>query len=116
MKMAPGGGENNSFDVQSDITFLEDSDSDLELSAKDMERNSRLRKKKDKYISDLLEIVGDENNGGRPLNILLIGCPGVGKSSFTNTLAAALQGEWHEHAYSGWHGGDSKPITVFAKR
>ncbi|KAL5020543.1 hypothetical protein ScPMuIL_003435 [Solemya velum] len=112
-KMAPGGGENNSFDMQSDITFLGDSDSDLEQSAEDMQRAERLTSKRDKLNNQILEIVGKENEGGRPLNILLIGCPGVGKSSFINTIAAAVSGQWREYSYSGWHGGDAKPISVF---
>ena len=42
------------------------------------------------------------------------GPPGVGKSSFICSLAAAFSQErWREHAYVGSHGDEGEPISVF---
>ena len=50
-------------------------------------------------------------NKNGPMNS---GPPGVGKSSFICSLAAAFSQErWREYAYVGSHGEEGEPITVF---
>ncbi|XP_021360781.1 uncharacterized protein LOC110455147 [Mizuhopecten yessoensis] len=56
-------------------------------------------------IEKLKTVVGRRENGCRPLNILIIGAPGSGKSSFINSIAASIVDDyWREYAISGAQG------------
>ncbi|XP_021360832.1 uncharacterized protein LOC110455179 isoform X2 [Mizuhopecten yessoensis] len=59
-------------------------------------------------IAQLKETVGPSGigNGSPPLNIVFVGAPGCGKSSFINSFAASVADEcWREYACSGRRGG-----------
>ena len=45
---------------------------------------------KTKLVLQCMDIVGNDMDGRRPLNIAVIGTPGCGKSSFLNTIFASF--------------------------
>ncbi|XP_046342066.2 uncharacterized protein LOC124122915 [Haliotis rufescens] len=80
----------------------------------DMVSDVRLAQEKQKYQQRIIRNCQDHNKT-RPLNVAIIGPPGVGKSSLVNTIAASFSDDtWREYAYSGCHG-DASQITVFTK-
>ena len=70
---------------------------------------------KKKLIEQCKEIVGNELDGRRPLNIAVIGPPGCGKSSFLNTIFASFndngRARWREVARMGDFGEHDIQLT-----
>lgn len=61
---------------------------------------------KRELINDIKQVVGNKTEGNRPLNIVVLGCPGSGKSSFLNTVFTSLRTDcWRERARVGSYGG-----------
>ncbi|KAK7502634.1 hypothetical protein BaRGS_00006209 [Batillaria attramentaria] len=79
---------------------------------------ARLAKKRGEAIARVCRILTDDRSRSRrPLRIVFLGKHGSGKSSFINSVGAAFSEEaWHEHAYTGYHGGSATPITIFTQR
>ncbi|KAK3585094.1 hypothetical protein CHS0354_004285 [Potamilus streckersoni] len=79
------------------------------------EENNKMNEetqKKELYLQKIIKSSGTKN----PLNVCVIGMYGVGKSSFINTIAAALNGKcWTEHAYVGNYDG-TRGVTTFVQR
>ncbi|KAK7502630.1 hypothetical protein BaRGS_00006205, partial [Batillaria attramentaria] len=66
-------------------------------------------------VDEIKKHVGIDDYMRRPLRIAIIGLQGAGKSSFLNSVAAALsRDKWREHAAVGLRKG-AQPITVFTK-
>ncbi|XP_021360792.1 uncharacterized protein LOC110455152 [Mizuhopecten yessoensis] len=83
-------------------------------SAREMEEDALLQERT-KLIAQLKETVGTSGtgNGSPPLNIVFIGIPGCGKSSFINSFAASVADKcWQEYAYSGRKSGATHQNTV----
>ena len=63
---------------------------------------------KTELIRQCKDIVGNDLDGRRPLNIAVIGPPGCGKSSFLNTIFASFKDKdrscWREIAKMGDYG------------
>ena len=63
---------------------------------------------KTKLLQQCKDIVGNDLDGRRPLNIAVMGPPGCGKSSFLNTIFASLKNNeracWREIAKAGEYG------------
>ncbi|KAK3585098.1 hypothetical protein CHS0354_004289 [Potamilus streckersoni] len=75
------------------------------------ERKELLRRKKS-CIQEIIQLCGTEP----PLNVCVIGTYGAGKSSFINTIAAALSGKrWREYAGIGDYGG-KRGVTTYVQR
>ncbi|XP_033758622.1 uncharacterized protein LOC117340940 [Pecten maximus] len=79
-----------------------------------------IRNERKNLISKLKGVVGRSDEGRCPRNIVLIGSPGCGKSSFINSYAASIADDyWREYAFSGGKGsgkGTADQITVRIKR
>ncbi|KAK3585104.1 hypothetical protein CHS0354_004294 [Potamilus streckersoni] len=113
--MTAGGGHLVD-DAQSDFTRLEDSDTDSELSLDERDKKEKDKEMKSKYIEDIKNICGQADGMGKTLHVALVGTYGVGKTSFVNTIAAALSCDrWREHAYAGKYGSEGRPMTVFSE-
>ncbi|KAL3886855.1 hypothetical protein ACJMK2_026817 [Sinanodonta woodiana] len=111
------GGQHTAEDEQSDFTRLEDSDTDSELSLDERDKKERDNKTKNKYIENIKEICGKADGNGKTLNVAIVGTYGVGKTSFVNTIAAAMSRDrWREHAYAGKYGSEGRPMTVFSEK
>ncbi|KAL3886850.1 hypothetical protein ACJMK2_026813 [Sinanodonta woodiana] len=109
------GGE-TSEDVQSDSTLLEDSETDSELSITEKDEKETYNIRKAKYIGDIKEMCGQVDKAGKILNVAIVGTYGVGKTSFVNTIAAAMSRDrWREYAYAGKYGSQGRPMTVFSE-
>ncbi|XP_060077549.1 uncharacterized protein LOC132557080 [Ylistrum balloti] len=70
-------------------------------------------------ITKLKDVLGKTEDGRHPLNIVFIGMPGCGKSSFINSIAASIADDyWREYAISGQEGsgtGTSRQTTIRIK-
>jgi predicted GTPase len=72
--------------------------------------------RKSELILQCQQIVGNDLDGRRPLNIAVIGPPGCGKSSFLNTVFASFKNKdrdyWREIATAADYGGHDIQETL----
>ncbi|XP_076071108.1 uncharacterized protein LOC143042597 [Mytilus galloprovincialis] len=77
----------------------------------------KIKKVKERLLANCKSLVGKSGQGKKPLTIAVIGLPGGGKSSFLNTVFAALGNKrWIEHAKCADTGETGKHITQSLKR
>ncbi|XP_069115488.1 uncharacterized protein [Argopecten irradians] len=81
---------------------------------------SYLASERIQLITNLKDVVGRTCDGRRPMNVVFIGSPACGKSSFINSFSASIADDyWREYAFSGGQGvgrGVANQITVRLKR
>ncbi|KAK7095164.1 uncharacterized protein [Littorina saxatilis] len=67
-------------------------------------------------ITRLCGMCGTDDGYARPLRVVVVGKHGAGKSSFIDSVAAAVsEDKWHEYAHTGYRL-DAGPITIVNQR
>ncbi|VDI17052.1 Hypothetical predicted protein [Mytilus galloprovincialis] len=86
-------------------------------SRKTVKDESEQKDLRDKLLEKCKKLVGISGTDKNPLTIAVIGTPGGGKSSFLNTIFAALSNErWIEHAKCAYTSRGGRRITQRLKR
>ncbi|CAC5399978.1 unnamed protein product [Mytilus coruscus] len=84
---------------------------------KQVKDTQKIKKVKERLLENCKSLVGIRGQDKKPLTIAVIGSPGGGKSSFLNTVFAALGNKrWIEHAKGADTGETGKQITQKLKR
>ncbi|XP_067677560.1 uncharacterized protein [Haliotis asinina] len=101
-------------DRESFSVLSQDSDAETDILEGDWTPDFQKNQKRMSFIKRIRKLCGKDDGMTKPLNVVIIGPAGVGKSAFINTVGAAFDGVcWREHSYSGSHGEAGGQITVF---
>ncbi|XP_046546726.1 uncharacterized protein LOC124256811 [Haliotis rubra] len=101
-------------DRESFSVLSQDSDAETDIQEGDWTPDFQKNQKRLSLIRRIRKHCGKDDGITKPLNVVVIGPAGVGKSAFINTVGAAFDGVcWREHSYSGSHDKAGDQITVF---